>query len=260
MLSSLISNMVVSSIKSITKIDNYIDRIILELAEEKEFSQNRVKEIINQKNNIYETINSTEKNIETIDKTSNSIESIIDKLSTATTLITSIPIPTALPGATGIPIGIIMTYADKLNNFKEIISVNKNTLNGAKVAIETISSSLNEIKNKLNNLDIKLKEYIENNLNNLTEEEKITLINELNNQFIIKNKNELIDNINFKYKGFNISIEKEPINKFILFRRRAIGKQINKPYTLITGDYSFTTKVHNLTNNLKIKINKFLKK
>ncbi len=153
-LNILIKRSTINSIRLENSIDSIYDKI-----EKKNLQKDELIEIINKKRSIGNVVNVMRNNINTIHSSSGKVEIIINVLNSTVNFIKVLPIPTAVAGV-GIPIGIITTFADTLDNIKFIIKENQSLIKEMGVALEIIGGLLNNILNKLNLLDLKILEHI----------------------------------------------------------------------------------------------------
>lgn len=253
----IINDLVVDTVKSNSKFDFIIDSLLNEFNEGCPPS-NRLEHIINQKRNIEESYKKVKKNIELLNNTTNKIENIINILKTTITIITSLPIPVSISPAPGVPVGYLMTFSNKLKESKDLLVANKNTLSVSGKVLNILKTSLSNIYNKIKNLDDKILNCLQSYLQSLSEEERNEFLNKnfniVQEQEIINN-NYSINQDNIFYKEYKIKIEYDQDNKFLVPKKRAIAIINNKK---IFTDWSFTTNLENLIEEIKYKINEII--
>lgn len=268
----LIVFLVSNIIKSSTRFNYFVDDTISKI-EGKNISKDEVKQVIKQKNQYSNIIENAQNSINSLNSTTNTVKNIVNGLSSISNTIKAIPVPVAFPSAPGLPIGVIVTYADTLKSVGDQVTIFKNVIEGAKQATSLVSDVLSDTKKKLSILDGMLVIYLNNA--DLNEDEKKEFLDEIKKdvESIGGNSDKLINEISeesllnklspnsispYKYKDFRLEIDFDPLNKLSLPRRRIIARYINNPRNYILGDYSYTSRLSILIEEMKFKINESL--
>lgn len=252
----IINQLVVDTVKLSTKFDLIITDLLNEFNESCP-PANRLDIIINKKKNLEQNIIKLKKNIEILKKTTDNIEKFIDILKINVNILTSLPIPVSTPPGAGIPVGILMTYSNKLGDIKDYLSINKNLLSITNKVSTILNSSSQQAIDKIKQLDNKILNCLQSILENMSEDERMTYINNIS--FKEDEQNNITDNMSLNsnnpliYKGYKIIIENK--NQFLIPQYRAVAVLNNKK---IVGDYSFASKLEILIEEMKIKIDNFL--
>jgi hypothetical protein len=269
MFGTVISSLVVNAVKSTVKSSLRIDELINKLKENCPSDQ-ELQKIVIQKDQLYNALNLVQTNLTTLTSVTNTIDSILPPIDTAVTFIKTIPIPTSFPPGIGVPINLITKLSDTLVLLKDLIKQGKVSIKGAQQAFKIISTNINNVQNKLNQLDIALllcasqtgfTGSLSTGVAGVTPNPIINVNanNELENRLSSNSTNPLI------YKGWRLILQTDPNNTFSFPRRRVIAQKPNPNgsgiITLISdfgppgsNGYSYSSDTQVLVNDIQFKI------
>ena len=252
------------AIKSSLKAEASLD-ILIEQVSQACPSEEKIEQFIVRKNRINNSLTIIQKLITTTDfttKTANKIISVLDKI---IKLVKALPIPTSpIP----IPINVITIASDSLDTAKNIIESGKGVTLGGVEIIAIINKFLQQVQDKLNQVELLLQGCIEQ-LPEEKQQELQTLLNttstESSNPVDDKLKGEdllskLQPNSNdpLLYRGFRLQIEQNPNNPLeTIPQRRVVGIQVETGILTVATDYSFASTTEVLVNEAKFLIDKW---
>ena len=252
------------AIKSSLKAEASLD-ILIEQVSQACPSEEKIEQFIVKKNRINNSLTIIQKLIITTDfttKTANKIISVLDKI---IKLVKALPIPTSpIP----IPINVITIASDSLDTAKNIIESGKGVTLGGVEIIAIINKFLQQVQDKLNQVELLLQGCIEQ-LPEDKQQELQTLLNttstDSSNPVDDKLKGEdllakLQPNSNdpLLYRGFRLQIEQNPNNPLeTIPQRRVVGIQVETGILTVATDYSFASTTEVLVNEAKFLIDKW---
>ena len=252
------------AIKSSLKAEASLD-ILIEQVSQACPSEEKIEQFIVKKNRINNSLTIIQKLITTTDfttKTANKIISVLDKI---IKLVKALPIPTSpIP----IPINVITIASDSLDTAKNIIESGKGVTLGGVEIIAIINKFLQQVQDKLNQVELLLQGCIEQ-LPEEKQQELQTLLNttstDSSNPVDDKLKGEdllakLQPNSNdpLLYRGFRLQIEQNPNNPLeTIPQRRVVGIQVETGILTVATDYSFASTTEVLVNEAKFLIDKW---
>ena len=252
------------AIKSSLKAEASLD-ILIEQVSQACPSEDKIEQFIVKKNRINNSLTIIQKLITTTDfttKTANKIISVLDKI---IKLVKALPIPTSpIP----IPINVITIASDSLDTAKNIIESGKGVTLGGVEIIAIINKFLQQVQDKLNQVELLLQGCIEQ-LPEEKQQELQTLLNttstDSSNPIDDKLKGEdllakLQPNSNdpLLYRGFRLQIEQNPNNPLeTIPQRRVVGIQVETEILTVATDYSFASTTEVLVNEAKFLIDKW---
>ena len=252
------------AIKSSLKAEASLD-ILIEQVSQACPSEDKIEQFIVKKNRINNSLTIIQKLITTTDfttKTANKIISVLDKI---IKLVKALPIPTSpIP----IPINVITIASDSLDTAKNIIESGKGVTLGGVEIIAIINKFLQQVQDKLNQVELLLQGCIEQ-LPEEKQQELQTLLNttstDSSNPVDDKLKGEdllakLQPNSNdpLLYRGFRLQIEQNPNNPLeTIPQRRVVGIQVETEILTVATDYSFASTTEVLVNEAKFLIDKW---
>ena len=252
------------AIKSSLKAEASLD-ILIEQVSQACPSEEKIEQFIVKKNRIKNSLTIIQKLITTTDfttKTANKIISVLDKI---IKLVKALPIPTSpIP----IPINVITIASDSLDTAKNIIESGKGVTLGGVEIIAIINKFLQQVQDKLNQVELLLQGCIEQ-LPEEKQQELQTLLNttstDSSNPVDDKLKGEdllskLQPNSNdpLLYRGFRLQIEQNPNNPLeTIPQRRVVGIQVETGILTVATDYSFASTTEVLVNEAKFLIDKW---
>ena len=150
-LAKFISRTVTSITKDAFKFNKTLDVLIAQFEGSCPTTEELVT-LIGQKNFINGALEAIQKKIENLNTVAQTSEVLVGALSTATTFIKQLPLPTSFPPGVGIPLSIINTFSDTLDNLGDIIKKEEGSLDSIPVALEAIKNDIGEVITKLNDL------------------------------------------------------------------------------------------------------------
>ena len=252
------------AIKSSLKAEASLD-ILIEQVSQACPSEEKIEQFIVKKNRINNSLTIIQKLITTTDfttKTANKIISVLDKI---IKIVKALPIPTSpIP----IPINVITIASDSLDTAKNIIESGKGVTLGGVEIIAIINKFLQQVQDKLNQVELLLQGCIEQ-LPEEKQQELQTLLNttstDSSNPVDDKLKGEdllskLQPNSNdpLLYRGFRLQIEQNPNNPLeTIPQRRVVGIQVETGILTVATDYSFASTTEVLVNEAKFLIDKW---
>lgn len=154
-LSKFISVIVTSITKTTFKFNRTLDVLIAQFKDSCPTAPELLV-LIDQKNYINGALVSIEKKIENLNKVAQTSEVLVKSLSVAVTFIKQLPIPTSFPPGVGIPLSIINTFSDSLDNLGDIIKKEEGSLDAIPEALEAISKDVGEVITKLKDFGVAL--------------------------------------------------------------------------------------------------------
>ena len=154
-LAKFISRIVTSITKDTFKFNKTLDVLIAQFEDSCPTTEELVV-LIGQKNFINGALEAIQKKIENLNTVAQTSEVLVSALSTATTFIKQLPLPTSFPPGVGIPLSIINTFSDTLDNLGDIIKKEEGSLDSIPEALEAIKSDVGEVITKLNDLGVGL--------------------------------------------------------------------------------------------------------
>lgn len=154
-LAKFISRIVTSITKDTFKFNKTLDVLIAQFEDSCPTTEELVV-LIGQKNFINGALEAIQKKIENLNTVAQTSEVLVGALSTATTFIKQLPLPTSFPPGVGIPLSIINTFSDTLDNLGDIIKKEEGSLDSIPEALEVIKNDVGEVITKLNDLGVGL--------------------------------------------------------------------------------------------------------
>jgi len=191
----------------------------------------------NLRNNAVSLINNNIKKIQNIENSLKSITPIITVFSLIITILSAIPIPTAVPPGIGIPLNIITKIQNTIQKASKLISALSVILAIANVLLSNEIIKLNELRDRLKEISLKLDKDALNNLDNQQLSDLTSTINQYP-----------------PYKGFNFKIKEEQNQQFVVKgNKRKYAVAIDRDgVEVIKSDYSFTLDPQDLVDQLKL--------
>ena len=245
------------AIKSSLKAEASLD-ILIEQVSQACPSEEKIEQFIVKKNRINNSLTIIQKLITTTDFTTKTANKIIK-------IVKALPIPTSpIP----IPINVITIASDSLDTAKNIIESGKGVTLGGVEIIAIINKFLQQVQDKLNQVELLLQGCIEQ-LPEEKQQELQTLLNttstDSSNPVDDKLKGEdllskLQPNSNdpLLYRGFRLQIEQNPNNPLeTIPQRRVVGIQVETGILTVATDYSFASTTEVLVNEAKFLIDKW---
>jgi hypothetical protein len=181
-LSKIIVRSITKVIKSTSKFDIAIDDIIDKFKDSCPPKKELLR-IIKQKNQISNSLSQVLTILNTLNTTTNSAKKLITTLNITVKIIKSIPVPTAVAGV-GIPINVITKLSDTLDVLGNVIAGGKGALDALPPAFKQISSSANQIVNKLQILDSVLNPCLDQLLQGMNDEEREAFLSEIDTEVL----------------------------------------------------------------------------
>ena len=178
-LSKFISVIVTSITKTTFKFNKTLDVLISQFKDSCPTSPELLN-LIKQKNYINGALVAIEKKIENLNSVAQTSETLVGAMSVATTFIKQLPIPTSFPPGVGIPLSIINTFSDSLDNLGDIIKKEEGSLNAVPEALEAISKDVGVVISKLKEFGVALDVCLQQALNNNDPLITQTVINSIN--------------------------------------------------------------------------------
>jgi len=163
-LGSFISKMVVSITKTTLQFNKTLD-VLIEQFKDGCPTTKELKALINQKNQINTALQQIEQKIATLNKVASTSETVLTGVKVGVTVIKQLPIPTSFPPGVGIPVSIINTFSDALDNLGTIIDKEEGSLGSIPEALNAISKDVGTVITKLSELDIALNKCLEEDPN-----------------------------------------------------------------------------------------------
>ena len=263
MLTKLISSISQNSIKSILKLDDRINEI------SKKFengcpSKSELEKIITQKNTLITTLTTTKQLLNGVTKTGQTVDGLLTGLKVAVNTIKYLPIPIA-PFT---PLTVTNVLADSLDTLGGIVKNNKGIIKMIPQIFKSITPEIDKVIQKLNSLDIALNACIKSQ--NLTQKElsEILTIDPTSKTPSNSSSEDLLSQLSpgsnnpILHKGFKLEIQYDPKNKFSFSSRRIKASNPSKSniilYNLPNNEYSFSSSVEVLINEVKFRIDNYL--
>jgi archaellum component FlaC len=150
-LSKIIVRSITKVVRSTAKFDIAIDNIMDKFKDSCPPREELLK-IVKQKNQIQSSLSQVYTILNTLNETTTTASNLINTLDGTVKIIKRIPTPTAIAGI-GIPVSILTTLSDTLDKLGRFIEGGKGALDTLPSAFKQISSSANQIVNKLQILD-----------------------------------------------------------------------------------------------------------
>ncbi len=263
-LGRILIRLLTNAIKASFRADKALENLITQLKDSCP-PEERIQQFIVRKNRISNSLTQLQKLISTTDLTNKTIDKIIKVLNTIITTIKALPIPTSpIP----IPINVITIASDALDTAKNIIESGKGVTNAGIKVLAIISSEIEKVQDKLNQVELLLQGCIEQ-LPEEKQQELQTLLNttstDSSNPTDDKLKGEdllakLQPNSNdpLFYRGFKLQIEQNPKNPLeTIPQRRVVGIQAETDILTVATDYSFASTTEVLVNEAKFLIDKW---
>jgi hypothetical protein len=268
-LSKFISVIVTSITKTTFKFNKTLDVLISQFKDSCPTSPELLN-LIKQKNYINGALVAIEKKIENLNKVAQTSEALVGALSVAVTFIKQLPIPTSFPPGVGIPLSIINTFSDSLDNLGDIIKKEEGSLDAIPEALEAISKDVGEVITKLQEfsvaLDVCLQKALVNNdpLINQATIESVTattgnLVGIPSNADLVKM---LTEPPGLLYGGYYLRLKPIPTDNFSFDKKQIVaqnkesvseGDYYNPSYPVETllGDESFSSSNIVLVDEMK---------
>tara|TARA_R110002153_G_scaffold108907_2_gene249627 strand:+ start:2084 stop:3274 length:1191 start_codon:yes stop_codon:yes gene_type:complete len=183
-MASAIGKIIVKSITRVVKSTSKFDIVVDDLIDEFKSScppKPELLRLVAQKNQIQTALSGLGASINTLQTTANTTKNIITSIQTAVSIIKAIPIPTSVPPGVGIPINVITILADSLDILGKLLDGAKGSVSIVPTATKVIGENINNVLNKLGELDVLVNGCIDELAAGLNQQEKNELINEIGN-------------------------------------------------------------------------------
>lgn len=249
-----------SSLKAEVSLDNLIEQLSQACP-----TEDKIEQFIVRKNRINNSLTIIQQLITTTDFTNKTADKIISVLDTIIKLVKALPIPTSpIP----IPINVITIASDSLDTAKNIIESGKGVTLGGIEIIAIINKFLQQVQDKLNQVEILLQGCIEQlpedkqqelqtQLNTTSTDSSSAIADKLKGEDLLK-KLQPNSTDPFLYRGFKLEIQQNPNNPLeTIPQRRVIGIQVETGILTIATDYSFASTTEVLVNEAKFLIDKW---
>ena len=208
-----------------------------------------LQKIINQRSNLLSVINSFESRISQLGNAADRFNGVISGLKAAIQVIKSIPLPTAIippmSGGVGIPVSILTRYSDALIQLNNLVDALEADRQGVVGIINTASSTLANLKSRLESLDLLIQECSTKSPN----------LSSIINQAQPKENtgSEGTPNADYLYKGYTLEIVQDPNSPKIAPKRYAIAKD-KVGLIVLYGPSSFSSDTNVLLQEIKFRI------
>lgn len=236
------------------KVDELIDRY-----ENQPPTKNELKGLIKTKNVLISTLTQINNSLKTIQSSTEPISNVISVVSGVLTLIKTLPTPTSVPPGIGLPLNIITALADKLGFLKDELSKGKGILDAFPKIFDATINIIDEAVEKLQLLDSIINKYIkdydDDELRELVEESvDIPIDNNILGGENLEDRLKLNAIEPLIYKGFTLNLEYDKENTLSISSKRIRGFNKTTKQTLYNDDYSFSTSIDVLIDEIKFKI------
>lgn len=240
-------------VRNSVNIDDRLDELILQYKDTCPIQSN-IEKLYNLKNNLYTTIQVSNNNLNTIKSIINPLNTSINTASTIVTTLKSLPIPLSVPPGIGLPTSIPVNYSDLLRTVQEQLKADKGLVTQINNSLDILIGLNNNSLNKL----IQFNVILDNCLNkyNISDDLKVVLLNSI---YTHDTENNILNTSNsddINYKGYILKVEFDSENKKSYPRRRVIA--INELNDKVYGEFSFSSSVSILINEVKFLIDKKL--
>lgn len=212
-----------------------------------------LQKIIKQRNNLIKIIDSFERRIKPLKATANKLSAAISAAKILIQLIKSTPIPTTIgtpPGPAGgvifsLSVGKVVTVGDRLAKINKILDSLEADRVGILGVVNSVSSTLATLKNRLNAIDLAIQQC---------SEESPDLVNILNEAQPKENTgSEGIPDADYEYRGYKLEVVQDPNSPEIAPRRYAIAKD-RRGIVVLKGQPSFSSSTKVLLDEIKFRI------
>ena len=212
-----------------------------------------LQNVIKQRAALLKVINSFEKRITPLKATADKLSIAITAAKALTRLLKATPLPTTIgtpPGPAGgvilsVSIGKVVTVGDRLATVNKILDSLEADRVGVLGIVDSASSTLTSLKNRLNAIDLAIQECSKESpdlsaiLTTAQSKENTRL--------------EGISDPNYEYKGYKLEIVQDPNSPAIAPRRFAIAKD-RRGIVVLKGQPSFSSSVDVLLDEIKFRI------
>lgn len=225
-------------------------------------SKSELDKIIKQKNDLNQALTQVQTSLNTLTQTGGVLNTINSSLNAGVNTIKALPIPSAAPPGVGVPFGAILTFSSTLDSLSLLISENKGVIGSINPSVNIINNSLNNIRTKINELNTAINLCLNQQSENLDDAQKEEFFEEINpdnnltENLVLENRLQPNSNNPIIIDNFKLEIEYDKENKFSFPRRRVVGSRADG--VKIVGDYSFSSSVQVLIDEVRFKISQFL--
>lgn len=249
--------------KTIEELINIENRVKSEIdvINNNDISKGELARIINQKNILKSSLIEINNTLKNISNSATTVDTLTSSLNIAVNTIKGIPIPTSVPPGIGIPLNVITILADSLDSLSKAISKGRGVVDLITSLISQITPRIEKIISLLNSLEgfvqKEIEKYPNEEINNLVNTQNISNVS-LNVGDSINGN--IVDNLKpnspnpIKYKGFRLILEYKPDNDLSITSKRIKGINDTSKQTIYNDDYSFSTSIPVLINEIKFKI------
>jgi hypothetical protein len=233
--------------KVVTQVQGRILNILSKFSNECPDST-EIKKIISQRNNLLRVITAFEKRVNSLRGTANRFDRVTRSTRIAIQVIKNIPIPTAIippSGGVGIPINVLTRYSDALIRLNKLLDALEADKQGILGIISSTSSTLRNLKQTLNSIDLAIQRCSQDN-SNLS-----SIVGEA--QPKENTGTEGIPDSRYEYKGYKLLILEDPNSPKIAPRRYAVAKD-RRGIIVLRGQPSFSSSTDVLLDEIKFRI------
>lgn len=217
---------------------------------------NEIQKIIKQRNNLLNTINAFEKRVRILKSTANKLDVAIRAAKVLIQFIKSIPAPTTLgtpPGPAGgvifsLSVGKVVTVGDRLAKVNKLLDALEADKAGIIGIIDSASSTLANLKRRLNTIDIAIQECSKDSPNLTSILTEAQPKENTGSEGIPEGREN-----DFTYKGYVLEIIQDPNSPQIAPRRYAIAKD-RRGVVVLKGQPSFSSSTDVLLDEIKFRI------
>lgn len=190
----------------------------------------------------------SESRISSLQSTFSTITTIVTVFNILVSTISTLPIPAAVPPGVGLPINIIINFADQLKKAKDIVAAFNVILAITDVILSEEINNLNNYRNQLNQIG------------NVTDDAMVSgsLSNDELNNLINPGISQLGTVQGVSYKGFTFAIKEENNSSFVVegYKRHYAVALNSLGSIVITGQPSFTLDPNVLIQELELIIDR----
>jgi hypothetical protein len=212
-----------------------------------------LQNIIKQRANLLKVLNSFEKRITPLKATADKLRTAITAARVLTRLLKATPLPTTLgtpPGPAGgvifsLSVGKVITVGDRLATINKILDSLEADKVGILGVVDSVSSTLTSLKNRLNAIDLAIQECSKESPD-LPEILATTQPKE-------NTGSEGTPDANYEYKGYKLEIIQDPNSPQIAPRRYAVARD-RRGIVVLKGQPSFSSSVDVLLDEIKFRI------
>lgn len=268
------------SVKSAIKLENSVDDIIF-IFEKGCPPKDQLIKYIQSKNQITSALQGISKALNIVSNTLSPIETSLSIFTGIVRTIKLLPAPVSVPPGVGVPLNLITTLSDTLDNVGDFLKKNKAILKTSPKVLKQINDSIQPVLEKLGLLDILIQNCINQAVEGMTDEEKNEFIDQLNfsltqsGDFSNPELNELSNDILLDrlkpnsnnpliYQNFRFEIQFNSENQFSFPSRRIKATNLVrtdiKIFNLDDAGYSFSNSTDILVEEAKFRVDRYLQR